>query len=72
MREIGPRGDAALWQRSSHCGHTSCVEVARLGDESIALRDSKDGTRGRVLIYPARSWSAFVDAAKQGFFDVRR
>lgn len=55
------------WLRSARCGNSSCVEVARIGDE-VGVRDSKN-PGGPVLRFDAAEFRAFVEAAKAGEFD---
>ncbi|MGH3874809.1 MAG: DUF397 domain-containing protein [Pseudonocardiaceae bacterium] len=61
----------ASWQKSHYsnpCG--SCVEVARLADGRIAVRNSKhpDGT---ALIHSGLEIAAFIRSTKKGEFDER-
>lgn len=53
------------WFKSSYSGHTGgeCVEGARLGTHTMAIRDSKDTTRGNLTI-PATSWTALTTTVK--------
>ncbi|MDI6101923.1 DUF397 domain-containing protein [Actinoplanes sp. NEAU-A12] len=63
--------DGAVWKkgsRSNGSGGNNCVEVAMLG-EGIAVRDSKDRT-GPALMFTSAEWTAFVDSAKDGEFDI--
>ncbi|MGH3899677.1 MAG: DUF397 domain-containing protein [Pseudonocardiaceae bacterium] len=58
-----------VWQKSRYsnpCG--SCVEVARLGDGRIAVRNSRH-PGGPVLVYPRAEMAAFLHGAKVGEFD---
>jgi hypothetical protein len=48
----------------------ACVEVAA-STSRILVRDSKD-PEGGFLRYPAVSWNSFVDAARNGRFDLSR
>jgi hypothetical protein len=53
---------------SSFCSADGCVEVGRLADGQVAVRDSKD--RGRpALIFTADEWTAFLKGARAGEFD---
>jgi len=62
--------DGLAWRKSSHsAGASECVETAVLPDERIAVRDSKHPDEA-VLIYAPAEWSAFVDGAKAGEFDL--
>ncbi|GAB2578347.1 DUF397 domain-containing protein [Streptomyces capparidis] len=73
-RAAGPRGAApagaagAAWFKSSHSnGERNCVEVAFLdGGAAVALRDSKDGGAGPVLLFTAEQWRAFLRRAGSG------
>ena len=59
------------WRKSSYSGNQggACVEVAELVDGGRAVRDSKD-PQGGVLRFTAAEWSAFLDGAKTGEFDL--
>ncbi|MFI1989908.1 DUF397 domain-containing protein [Actinoplanes sp. NPDC020271] len=61
----------AVWKKGSRSngnGGNNCVEVAML-DEGIAVRDSKNRT-GPALMFTQAEWTAFVDSAKDGEFDI--
>ena len=60
----------AVWRKSTRSGPwtDNCVEVAFI-DEAICVRDSKDPA-GKVLIFTAGEWNAFVDGTKDGEFDL--
>jgi hypothetical protein len=63
--------NGAVWKkgsRSNGTGGSNCVEVAFL-DERIAVRDSKD-RMGPALMFTSAEWTAFVDSAKDGEFDI--
>lgn len=55
------------WRRSTRCASNGCVEVARLDDGAISVRDTED-TAVR-LAFGAREWRAFTDRAKEGRYD---
>lgn len=58
------------WRKSSYSGNNgACVEVAVPGQDSIAVRDSKD-PEGPRLSFPSQVWSAFVTGVGQGTFDL--
>ena len=56
------------WRRSVRCGASNgCVEVARLDDGAIHVRDTED-TLAR-LAFGLDEWRRFTDDAKEGRFD---
>jgi hypothetical protein len=59
-------GHLTGWRKSSFCGSSACVEVARSGDEFL-LRDSKDAN-SPVLKFTSDEWSAFVAGINAGEF----
>jgi Domain of unknown function (DUF397) len=62
---------AAVWKKGSRSngnGGNNCVEVAIL-DTAVAVRDSKDRS-GPALIFTSAEWTAFVNSAKDGEFDI--
>jgi hypothetical protein len=54
------------WVKSSRCGNTTCVEVARVGDEYL-IRDSKDLSMA-PLRFTQEEWVAFAEGVKAGEF----
>jgi hypothetical protein len=63
--------DGAAWRKASRSngnGGNNCVEVAFL-DTGVAVRDSKDRS-GPALMFTMAEWTAFVDSAKDGEFDI--
>ncbi|GAA2678257.1 DUF397 domain-containing protein [Actinoplanes palleronii] len=63
--------NGAVWKKGSRSngnGGNNCVEVAFL-DDGIAVRDSKNQT-GPALMFTSAEWTAFVDSAKDGEFDI--
>ncbi|HET6531060.1 MAG TPA: DUF397 domain-containing protein [Actinoplanes sp.] len=61
----------AAWKKASRSngnGGNNCVEVAFL-DSGVAVRDSKDRS-GPALMFTSAEWTAFVDSAKDGEFDI--
>ena len=61
----------AVWKKASRSngnGGSNCVEVAFL-DTGVAVRDSKDRS-GPALMFTSAEWTAFVDSAKDGEFDI--
>ena len=59
---------AVSFTTSSFCSADGCVEVGRLADGEIAVRDSKDRSRP-ALIFTADEWTAFIKGARAGEFD---
>jgi hypothetical protein len=63
----------ARWRKSSFSngasGGEGCVEVALLGRDAVALRDTKD--RGLpVHRYAGTEWRAFLAGVRAGQFDL--
>lgn len=61
-----PDLSATVWRKSSYSdgGGTNCVEVADGHPGIVPVRDSKVPT-GRVLLFAASSWSAFLNGVKE-------
>jgi uncharacterized protein YbjT (DUF2867 family) len=62
-----PALDQAQWRR---CNNGNCVEVTML-DERVWVRGSQDAG-GVVLSFSIDEWSAFLDGAKRGHFDLEQ
>jgi Domain of unknown function (DUF397) len=45
------------------------VEISRLGDGGMAVRDAKDPD-GPILFFTPAEWDAFVGGVKDGEFDL--
>ena len=59
-----------VWRKSSFCnGASSCVEVARLPNGNVALRDGKEQD-GPVLVFTPIEWAAFTAGVRDGEFDL--
>jgi hypothetical protein len=57
------------WQKArASIGEGNCVEVAQLGNGSVAVRNSRF-PEGPALVYTAAEMAAFLDGAKAGEFD---
>jgi hypothetical protein len=58
------------WYKSSLSTYNgNCVEIARLGNDKIGMRDTKDHGAGPVLSFSENEWNAFIAGAKAGEFD---
>jgi Domain of unknown function (DUF397) len=57
------------WRKSSHSAANGCVEVARLPEDRIAVRDSKD-PGGPVLHFTVDEWEAFLAGVRDDEFDL--
>jgi hypothetical protein len=59
----------ARWVKSSRSGPTggNCVEVARLDDGQVAIRNSRYPS-GPALVFTELEWDAFVGGARDGEF----
>ena len=57
------------WQKSSASNPSgNCVELAKLPDGAVAVRNSRDPS-GPALIYTRAEITAFLRGAKDGDFD---
>jgi hypothetical protein len=58
------------WRKSGRSGPQggNCVEVARLPDGRVAVRDSRHPS-GPALVFTSAKWTAFVGGATDGDFD---
>jgi hypothetical protein len=62
---------SAVWRKSTYSGvEGNCVEVGRLTDGRVAVRDTKDRSKA-PHIYTAAEWDAFLLGAKAGEFDLQ-
>ncbi|KUO20585.1 DUF397 domain-containing protein [Streptomyces dysideae] len=61
-----PDLSAAVWRKSSYSegGANDCVEIADGYPGLVPVRDSKL-PEGRVLVFGASSWSAFVHGVRE-------
>lgn len=57
------------WRKSSWSTYNgNCLEVAGLGGELVAVRDSKANGAGPVLSFGRAAWDSFVAGVKNGDF----
>jgi hypothetical protein len=61
-RRNGDKCEAGLrWRKSSYSmSNGQCVEVSRLADSCIGVRDSK-AAEGLVLRFESETWAVFLD-----------
>jgi hypothetical protein len=66
---MSPVRPSVAWRKSSYSGaHGNCVEVARLPDGAVGVRDGKDPA-GPMLVLAARRWDAFLRMVEAGHPD---
>lgn len=63
-----PSTAVVRYVRSSFCSQVGCVEVGRLPNGRVAVRDGKY-CDGEPLVFTAQEWAAFVAGVKRGEFD---
>jgi hypothetical protein len=54
------------WRKSSRCGTSTCVEVAKVEDQYL-IRDSKN-PEAPALSFTSAEWDAFVEGVAAGEF----
>jgi hypothetical protein len=61
--------EGAQWRKSQRSNSQgACVELARLGETTVAMRNSRD-PQGTALIYSADAVRTMVGALRSGEFD---
>jgi len=61
--------EGATFRKARGCADKNCVEVAGT-DGIIGVRDSAIGQRGPLVTFTTDKWSAFLEGAKKGEFDL--
>jgi len=58
------------WVKSSYSGpQGNCVEIARISDGGVAVRNSRHPD-GPALVFTAAEWDAFLSGARDGEFGL--
>jgi hypothetical protein len=60
---------ALVWQRSTFCTASGCVEVAS-AEGTVYVRDSESVNDGRMIAAPLSAWQAFLSSVRSGEFDL--
>jgi hypothetical protein len=61
--------DGAAWRKSQRSNSQgACVEIARIGAGTIAMRNSRD-PQGPALIYRRDAIAALIEGLREGDFD---
>ncbi len=59
-----------IWRKSTFSDNNgACVEVRTDGNGDIEVRDTKNRAAG-TLSFTTAEWTAFLDGAKEGQFDL--
>jgi uncharacterized protein DUF397 len=61
MEPVSPSG--RIWIKSSYSASGNCVEIARIGQEIIGIRDSKNAD-GPHIEFGKEEWRAFLRQVK--------
>lgn len=63
-----PLGDVTWFKSSLSYSNGNCLEVARLPDGQVGVRDSKNPERA-VLRFTQAEWQAFLTGVQRGEFN---
>jgi hypothetical protein len=58
-----------VWHKSSYCGNSTCVEVARIDTDTYLIRDSKE-PESPALSFTRDEWVAFLAGVRAGQFTL--
>jgi len=58
--------NVTAWRKSSRCGSSTCVEVAKVDDQYL-IRDSKN-PEAAALAFTEAEWIAFTEGVTAGEF----
>lgn len=65
--------DSIEWRKATRSGNNgACVEVGRLDDHTIGVRDSKDHGHGPILRFTHAEWATFLDGVANGEFNLHQ
>jgi len=60
----------ASWKKSTFCADKSCVEVALIDPDVVAVRDGKNVNQP-YLQFSREEWSSFLDSVASGRIEAR-
>ena len=59
------------WRKATRSNNNgACAQVRADGQGGVQVRDSKLGEASPILSFTAVEWSAFLDGAKDGEFEI--
>jgi hypothetical protein len=61
---------AIVWEKSTFCADKTCVEVAFVDADLVALRDGKNPEQPHLRLTRGE-WRSFLDSVTAGEFDFR-
>jgi hypothetical protein len=64
-RKLNRQLAKSTWKKSSLSDYNgSCVEITRLPDGRVAVRDTKDNKKGPVMTYGPKAWEGLLHSIK--------